>query len=356
MSHTTARKFVVLLGGFLCLWLVLRYLFPLFLPFLVGTGLALGAEPIVSFLCKQLRLPRGISALVGVSIAFSMVALVLLILAALLVQELGSLAGILPDLANMIRLGLNSLEDWLLELAARAPDGVEPLLTQGVLELFSGGSALLDRVTAWVLNLATNILGRLPGGALGLGTAILSAFMISAKLPRIRDWLGRILPAAWKARYLPALRGIRKSLAGWLKAQIRLAGITFVIVILGFFLLRIPYAPLWAALVALVDAIPMLGTGTALVPWALVSLLQGDRIRAVGLLAIYAVAALTRSVLEPRLVGRQLGLDPLITLVALYLGFRLWGVAGMLLSPMIAVAAVHLAAPPPEEQPKPGTE
>ena len=96
-------------------------------------------------------------------------------------------------------------------------------------------------------------------------------------------------------------------------------------------------------LIALVDAIPVLGTGTVLIPWSAVYLIQGQHIRAIGLLGIYVVAFLSRSILEPRLVGRQLGLDPLMTLVALYVGYRIWGFAGMLLSPLLCVAATELA-------------
>lgn len=350
MSHTTLRKFAGLLAGFLGLWLGLRYLLPLFLPFLVGTALALAAEPVVDLLQHRLRLPRGIAAFLGVGMAFTMVALVLLILAALLVRELGALAGILPNLTSTVRHGLTLLEDWLLGLAAAAPEGVEPVLTETVLELFSGGTALLDRFTAWLLNAATNLLGRLPGGAMGLGTAILSAFMICAKLPQLRGWLRRVRPRAWESRALPMLQRIRAALSGWLRAQARLMLITFSLVTAGFFLLRIPYAPLWAALVALVDAFPILGTGTVLVPWAVVCLLQGEMAQAAGLLGIYAAASLTRSVLEPKLVGRQLGLDPLATLLALYLGYRLWGILGMLLSPMLAVAAAPLAQLPPHDK------
>ena len=107
-------------------------------------------------------------------------------------------------------------------------------------------------------------------------------------------------------------------------------------------LLRIPYGLLWAVLTALVDAFPILGTGAVLVPWSLVSLAQGNVAQGIGIAGIYAVVAVTRSVLEPRLVGRQLGLDPLITLFALYAGYRLWGLAGMLLAPMAAAMAAQL--------------
>jgi len=142
-------------------------------------------------------------------------------------------------------------------------------------------------------------------------------------------------------KVLPVLKRIKTAIGGWLKAQLMLAGLCFVIVCGGFLLLRIPYAPIWAVLTALVDAIPILGTGTVLLPWALVCLLQGQTVRAIGLLGTYVAAMLSRSALEPRLVGRQLGLDPLVTLAALYAGFRLWGIGGMLLSPVICVAVLE---------------
>lgn len=117
----------------------------------------------------------------------------------------------------------------------------------------------------------------------------------------------------------------------------------------GLILLRVPYSALWSLVIALVDAIPMLGTGTILVPWAGFCLLEHHTARALGLLGLYLAATLTRSTLEPRLVGRQLGLDPLLTLAALYAGFRLWGVGGMLLAPILTVTAVQLCELRPRE-------
>ena len=111
---------------------------------------------------------------------------------------------------------------------------------------------------------------------------------------------------------------------------------------IGMAILRIPYAPLWALGVCLVDAFPILGTGTVLLPWSLISLLQGNGARAVGLLGIYITVTVVRSVLEPKLLGRHLGLDPLVTLMALYAGFKLWGIGGMILSPLLAVTAIQL--------------
>ena len=125
---------------------------------------------------------------------------------------------------------------------------------------------------------------------------------------------------------------------------------TWALVTVGFLLLRISYGPLWAALVALVDAVPLLGTGTVLIPWALVEVLRGNYFMAAGLTGIYVATAVTRAVLEPRLVGRQLGLDPLLTLLALYAGYQIWGILGMIAAPMLATVVKTVAELPQGEE------
>lgn len=342
MAKPIYQKIAPILLGLLALWLGIRYLLPVLLPFLLGASLALGADPLVKFGEKTLRLPRWASSGIGITLALILVFALLLLLAALVVRELGILSGVIPSLTQAAQSGLALLEDWLLGLADRAPDGLRVLLIRGVTDLFSGGSAFLDRVTAWLVGLASGLLGMIPDGVLGLGTTILSSYMISAKLPSIRVWLRLHLSGPWQARYLPTLAGLKSALFGWLRAQFKLSAVTFLIAGAGLFLLRISYAPLWALVIALVDAVPMLGTGTVLIPWGLVCLLQGDRVRALGLFATYLAAMLVRSALEPRLVGKQLGLDPLVTLLALYAGYRLWGVGGMILSPILAVTVTQL--------------
>ena len=202
---------------------------------------------------------------------------------------------------------------------------------------------MLDQVTGYFLRLASGILSQVPGRAVSFGTAIIASFMISAKLPKLKSFVRSRLNIQKLQPILDTLRRLKASLGGWLKAQLKLSVITFSVATSGLLLLRVPYAPLWSALIALVDAFPILGSGAILVPWSLVSFLQGDRLLAFGLLGLYLAAVVTRTVLEPRLVGKQLGLDPLVTLVALYMGFRLFGIGGMILSPLIAVAVTQLA-------------
>ena len=335
MIRFSRKNGMTLALAFLGAWLGGKYLLPLAMPFLLGAGIALMAEPAVKFLAK--KLPRGAAAGIGVTGTLLLLTCGVFLAGALVVKELGLLANALPDLSQTARTGLRSMENFLLDLAEETPAGVQPLLEKTVTGAFRDSSAVVERVTAKLPGMASRVLSWLPGSALTLGTGILSAFMVSARMPRLKRWFRR----GALEKILPVAKRIKTALGGWLKAQLKLAFLCFGVVCGGFLLLRIPYAPIWAALTALVDAIPVLGTGAVLIPWSLVCLLQGQRVRALGLATIYVIALISRSALEPRLVGKQLGLDPLITLAALYTGFRIWGIPGMILSPMLCVAVTE---------------
>lgn len=344
MQNPLRNKLLTLLLVFAAIWLGLRYLLPISLPFLLGLGIALAAEPAVRFATGRLHLPRGLSAGICVTGTLLLLLSLLVMVGSLLLRQLGQLADAMPDLEQTARQGLTSLQDLLLSLAYRAPEGMQPLLIKVVLGLFSGSSQMVDEVTRKLPAMATSVLGHIPGSALTLFTAVLSAFMVSARLPKITAWLRAQPLSARFSGVLPTVKKVRQALGGWLKAQLRLSGMSFAILLAGFLLLRVDHAPVLALLVALVDAVPLLGTGTVLLPWSLVCFVQGDSLRGLGLLGIYAATLLTRSTLEPRLVGKQLGLDPLVTLLALYTGYQLLGLAGMLLAPVLSVTVRELTA------------
>ena len=326
---------LIFAAGFLCI----RWLFPLVFPFLLGFGLAVLAEPMTKFLCK--KLPRGLSAAISVTAVFCFLMLTIVLLGALLVRQLGLLPSVVPDLENAASAGMDTLSSWLQGLTRYAPGALGDYLRQTITGFFSGSNALLDQVTGYLLNLAGGILSHVPDSALGIGTALISSYMFAAKLPGIRAWIRERTKNTRLERLRSGLKQFRSTIGHWLLAQIKLSGIALLILAAGFLLLRISYAPLWAILVALVDTFPVLGTGTVLIPWSLVCLLQGDTARGIGLLGVYTVVTITRSMMEPKLVGKHLGLDPLATLFALYAGYKLWGLPGMLLAPMIAAIAAQ---------------
>ena len=341
MYHTI-RRVLTLVFFAIAVWVSLGFLLPIFLPFLLGMALALAAEPMTAFLCSRLRLPRPVSAGLSISAAFCFLTFAIVLVLALFLRELRVLAGMLPNLEDAAQSSISALTQWLLGIIARLPDSIRDILTNHVNELGTGSSALLDQAVSFLLNLAGGVLSHVPDSALVLGTGIISSYMISAKLPKLKKWCLSRMRREKLQPLLDALAGMKDAILGWLKAQVKLSGITWIILTLGLILLRIPYAPLWAGFIALLDAFPVLGTGTVLLPWSLICALQQDSGRAVGLLGVYTVITLSRSILEPKLVGKHLGLDPLATLMALYAGYRLWGLGGMILSPILSVAAIQL--------------
>lgn len=342
MKNSTLSTALWCIGILLALWLGVRYLLPVLLPFLLGGLLALAAEPAVRFAQGKLRLRRPLAAGLGVSLTLALTVSLVWLFGALAVRELGNLASNLPDVKATVDQGVTMLRGWTLALTDRLPEGARSFAAGAAREMFDTTPLLGGNLTGRLRSVVSSVLGWLPGGALGLGTAVLAAFMVSVRLPVLKAWVHDHLPARWHETYLPALRRVGKSLGAWVKAQLKLSAVTYGIVTVGFLLTGVSYAPFWALPVAIVDAIPVLGTGTVLLPWALVELLKGQRLRALGLALTYAAALLSRTVLEPKLVGKHLGIDPLLTLIALYAGYRLWGIGGMVLAPVLTTAVKSL--------------
>lgn len=339
VNHGWKRSFSVI-AVFVGVWLVLRYLFPLFLPFLLGLTLAVLSEPAAKIFQGRLRWRRRAAAFVSVTLTLAAFAGLLWAAGAVVVQRAAAMARSVGDAAAQMADGLQALRQEAVILAARAPAGLAEPLTRSVEELFTSGGGLLDRGTQAAFDLAGHAASHLPGSLVTLGTAVLAGYMIAARLPELRR-RAAALPL-WQKHLRPALSRLGKTAGQWFRAQLRLSGVTFCIVLAGFFLLGVKSKLPMALLTAAVDAVPLLGTGTVLLPWSLICLLQGEAVRAVGLLSVYVTALLVRSTLEPKLVGRQLGLDPLVSLAALYTGYRIWGFGGMILAPILTVTAREL--------------
>ncbi len=319
------------------IFLGVRYLFPTVLPFLIGGLIALGAEPGVRFLENRWGWRRGAASVLCVSLTIFLFLTVLVVLSATLLRELSTASRFLPGFVETVGEGLAVLEKNLLLVAQKAPESAQPVLMKAVQTTFRDGSAVLSGVAEKMPGMVADAVGWLSQGALAVGTAVLAGYLISGRLPKIYGWLKMS-----GNRIIPALQALRKTFGKWLLAQGKLMLVTFGVVGLGLLFLRIPNAVLWAGIIALVDGVPILGTGTVMVPWAVISFLQGNIPRGIGLMGVFLTAFLLRNILEPRLVGKSLGIDPLLSLSAFYCGLKLWGFGGMILLPVGVALAKSL--------------
>lgn len=320
----------------------LAVLLPGLLPFLLALGLACLLEGPVRLLSDKGKLRRPWAAAV-VMVLFTF--LLLAGSAALLRRlwyELALLSDRFPALLEAVR-GLGSWAEGLLyRLTVAVPPSARSALETALESATAQIGELLSGLSARVLHWTAGAVSALPAAGLFLFTTLLACFFILAGRPALFAFFRRQIPERWLPRLEQTAERLKSALGGWLRAQGILMVVTFLLLGAGFLLMGIDLALLLAAGVALLDALPVFGTGTVLFPWAAAELLGGNFRRAAALLVLYAVIWLTRSLLEPKLIADRAGLHPLAALLAMYLGFTLFGVAGMLLAPLAAVVLRQL--------------
>jgi sporulation integral membrane protein YtvI len=331
------RVLIYISLGIALAWLGFRYLLPILLPFLIGFLLSRLAEPILRALQKNKRLPRWVCSAASMLVLYAVLGTAIFFLCRALLTELQAFVTGLPEVLASLAGPMQGLREKLDLLAARLPDGLGDSLTQWIDNLFRSGSVVAESVYNWLFDLAAGTVSSLPSIVLFVVTVILSSFMLSSEWPGLRRALAKRLPEPWRQKLSSFLSRLKSAMGGWLKAQLKLLGICFGVLTIGLWILGVDYPLLFGAIIALVDALPVLGSGTILVPWAIVEFLQGQTPLGCGLMILYGVSSLTRTAVEPRVLGRQIGLSPVITLFSMYAGWRLMRVAGMILFPICAI-------------------
>lgn len=334
LSRKAWKTAAAALVGIAAVWLTGKYLLGVLLPFLLGLLAALAVERPVRFLQDKMRLPRTPASVACVLMLYAALSLAVGALLRTLYRELTGFLRQLPELSRQVEPTIGQLEQRLLETVQKLPDGLGRGLHESLESFFENGAALGSRAYDRLFRLASGFLTAIPDVLLFSITTLLAGFLFSCELPKLRALYAARLPQPWQEKLGGAGRHLKSTLGKWLRAQLKLMLVTFFILTMGMMLLNVSYPLLFGLLTTLVDALPVLGTGTVLLPWSLAEFLKGQTRSGVGFLILYAAAALTRQSLEPRLVGKSMGLSPLITLAALYVGYRAIGVLGMIVFPI----------------------
>ena len=316
------------------MWLVFRFILPWAAPFLLALATARLLEPAVRWLMLRFRFRRGFAAAVCSLLVLVLLASLVSFAIGQLINGIGAFARHLPELAGQVGCTFGRLERHLYQLVIAAPVETQTMIQTAIDSVALTLEELPSQLSSELLGFAASAAAAFPRFFLFVLTYAISVIFISVSFPQVTAFLLRQIPAKWHERTRLFGRDMRGALGKWGKAQIKLIGVTFVLLTISFLILRVPYGILFAALVALIDALPVLGTGTVLLPWALFSLLGGDFTMTIGLVLTYAAVSITHSFMEPRFIGAQMGLHPVATLMAMYLGFRLVGVLGMITFPM----------------------
>ena len=335
-------RLVLTVLALLLLWTVGLPLLSLFAPFVAALITAAILHPLIRLLQRRLGVPRKFSTLLILLLLFGLVGAG--------IGYLGYAAGVeLVALVQNWNGLLESLQNTLEQIetvSARFWDMVPPQLnaavqsvTQGLLERLSEAAPnLLNLVVEYTTEKAQGV----PDFVLALIIYIMACYMLTVDYPYLRTQAAQHT----HRRLLAFLKQVRDTglaaFGGYLRAEFLLSVVVFFILLAGFFLIGQPYGLLLALVLAVMDFIPIIGAGTVMVPWAVISLFTRDYLHAVQLLLIWGVIALFRRVGEPKFVGDQTGLSPILSLISIYIGWRLAGVLGMILGPTIALIVLNV--------------
>ena len=314
----------------------------LFFPFILAFLLSLILNPIADKLQKRFKLPRAFTAV------FLIVA-VLLVLGGLIggivykiAEEIKDLYANFPQISegvinwmDEIRLNMERFYSSMPEYGRTVIDSVAKTLRQNI-------TVFISRNYQPVVDGAGNVARKLPGFFVGIIAFILALFFMIADGKNMKTILKKIVPDAVVKKFKAVSGELKKSLGGYIKAQLTIMSVVFVIVLAGLSILKVEYALLIATFIAMFDALPFFGSGAVLWPWAAVSFITSDVGTGIGLIIIYLSVLLTRQMIEPKIVSSKIGINPLITLMSMYVGYRIFSIGGMILGPIVLVLLISL--------------
>lgn len=331
---------IPLLGLCLVIFLGPRLLH-FFMPFVVGWILALLANPLVRFLERRVKLVRRHGSMLIIIAALAIVIGLFYGAGLLVYREMGSFLADAPEIYQSVIAEIeNALQNGR-KLAEYFPQNLQPPLLAFSDNLDGLFGKLVSRAAEPTVQIAGHVAKSIPNLLVNMVIIILSSYLFLADRESIMRWLKEHLPA-FVFRYIEYMKRDAKGLiGGYFLAQFCIMCVVALILAAGFLVLGVRYGVLLAFLTAILDFLPIFGTGTVLFPWAVVKLFAGEYAYATGLILLYILTQVVRQIIQPKIVGESMGLPPLMTLFLLYLGFKLRGLTGMILAVPVGLVFIN---------------
>lgn len=330
----------------LLIWVVLP-LASLLSPFLFSLVLAWLLNPAVRWLQRRTNGSRKVISMILVVLVFAVIGGVLFGLGWVAVDQVRSLfdnrQSLLDELLNGLLGVVNSFQRWLAGLNGVVPD-----------EVITSSEDLIDTMVGWVQGLdfsgwLTEMAGQAPsmvtnvsGFAVAMVVFMMASYFITGDYPRLRFELADRVPMAARDFCRSVKDIFMSAFGGYVKSQLILSAGVFIILTIGFLLMRQPYGLLLAFGLAVLDFIPIIGAGTVMVPWAVIDMVLANYGEAAALMAVWGVIVLFRRFAEPKVLGDQTGLSPILSLVGIYVGMKIGGVLGMVMGPLLLLVCINL--------------
>ena len=325
----------------LCIFLLPRCII-FFMPFIIGWIISLIASPVVRFFEERMKIRRKGASVIVIVAVLAVVILLVYVIVARLVKEGINFVNELPLLWDSIMAEFNEVGTNLEGLFNKLPVDTQKTLDNIGSEMGTYFGGIIESVGTPTFEAVGNVAKQLPDIFLGVIMCILSAYFFVADKSYMANIMKKYVPGSVLYRFDLIRRSFRNAVGGYFKAQFKIECWIYVMLVIGLFVLKVRYAPLVALGIAFLDFLPVFGTGTVMIPWAVIEILSRDYKMAVGLLIIWCSGQLVRQVIQPKIVGDSIGVDAIPTLFLLFIGYKLAGVMGMIIAVPIGIIVINL--------------
>jgi len=330
----SGKKILMTVLGFLGVYLFFKYLMPYVAPFIIAWIIASLLQIIVKGLHKHLKVGRGIGTLVSMVTVLTAISWVITVLVRKGSLQASKLYQKIPFYREEILATFNNISDKTKNLFSALPFQSSISLEDTVDQLFKSLASFLG---SFVSKGSMNVVSKVPNILFFTIITLLSIFFMTRDYIEIQNFFNAQIPENMKGKIKLLKEDLLKALGGYIRTQLILMCITTTICIVGFLILRVNSPIILAFVIGAFDALPMFGSGAFLVPWALYNLIIGKYSVAIGLGAIYALIVVVRQTLEPRVLSGQIGIYTLVTLIGMYVGFKIIGVLGLIVGPVVVI-------------------
>nr|WP_089983233.1 sporulation integral membrane protein YtvI [Clostridium sp. C105KSO13] len=313
-----------------------------FMPFVIGWIMSTIATPVVNWLEKRLKIVKKLGSALIVVIVLVLIVLVIYFAISHIVGEIGDLISNSPNLYAQFKSGLEQIGDALSGVFSRLPQGVESGWDTAVDNLNEYAAKVVANISEPTVAAAGNFAKRLPSYLISFIVTMMSAYLFTVNREEVIQWMKKVSPPSIAKRMELVSDNLKYAVGGYFKAQFKIMAIVFVVLFVSFVVLDVHYSILIAFLISFLDFLPFFGTGTALIPWALYQGLMGDYKMAVALIIVYILTQLMRQLVQPKFVGDSMGLNPLVTLLLLYIGYKVSSILGMILAVPIGMVLINM--------------
>lgn len=312
--------------------LLLPNLLVFFMPFIVAWIIALIASPLVRFFEEKLKVRRKTGSAFVIVVVIGLVVLGMYLIGSKLTKELIGLVNSLPAIWAGLEKDFKEMGIRMSVVIERFPRDLQIAIDNIAAQMSTLIGKLFSTISTPTIAAVGNFAKQLPSLIIGIIMCLLSSYFFVAERGTINDWFRKYMPGSVIKRYDMLKRSLKRAVGGYLKAQLKIEVWMYLLLVIGLSVLKIDYALLIAFGIAILDFLPFFGTGTVMVPWAIIEILRGDYKMAIGLLIIWGGGQLVRQIIQPKIVGDSIGVSPIPTLLLLYIGYKFGGVFGMIIA------------------------